>query len=630
MTSLKDTQATIRDHWLKNSSSSSYDSVLLVHKIQVQSIIKKIFENKDVNQTAQRKDLAESKRLLTVEEEAYLVQLCKLLAKSGHGLDRDKVLTCFNLIAPSTVGSHSQKAVDRFFKRNPDIKLKGSSGIDPLRASQANEYVRDTFFFKLDALVGQLYAMGLIKWKTFAEIPSKFIYNMDELASDTTQRRNKIAADSESNVRNYTITPEGDRMPFHVTVCLSTRADGQYICPADEITEGAPPPVIIHSKPPSADPNAAVNPYKLTDALARGLAEMKDCTSSLDAYEKNNDLGFLALATPNGSMKQCTMLPYAKHFVENLPAERDPLEGIFLLLDGHSSRWDLPALRYLYEHNVFPFFFPSHTSIWSQANDNGTNKRLHSCIEAEASKLRSGSCLTNSKFKPSDWNKIFRLAWRSFLEKERVDYRVVKSNATTNSYVKTGIAPFNPRCQSWTEAVTNLGLSSTKQNQRFQKGFEVTSKAADSPVVLNAVECKDLFSGYTECTVIVDGKAKTVRSAVQLAKAMLARWRDKFEEMREKLLSLVQADVLPGDYNARVRNETEFDSEEKEMLKELLLLHPKDFEQQFYFVKNSIITFYYHYFSKTIIRMIANVLIAELFPAPTWPGVHCPRGRAGA
>ena len=235
LTSLKDTQATIRDHWLKNSSSSSYDSVLLVHKIQVQSIIKKIFENKDVNQTAQRKDLAESKRLLTVEEEAYLVQLCKLLAKSGHGLDRDKVLTCFNLIAPSTVGSHSQKAVDRFFKRNPDIKLKGSSGIDPLRASQANEYVRDTFFFKLDALVGQLYAMGLIKWKTFAEIPSKFIYNMDELASDTTQRRNKIAADSESNVRNYTITPEGDRMPFHVTVCLSTRADGQYICPADEI-----------------------------------------------------------------------------------------------------------------------------------------------------------------------------------------------------------------------------------------------------------------------------------------------------------------------------------------------------------------------------------------------------------
>ena len=35
--------------------------------------------------------------------------------------------------------------------------------------------------------------------------------------------------------------------------------------------------------------------------------------------------------------------------------------------------------------------------------------------------------------------------------------------------------------------------------------------------------------------------------------------------------------MLPGDYNARVRNETEFDSEEKEMLKELLLLHPKDF-----------------------------------------------------
>lgn len=179
-----------------------------------------------------------------------------------------------------------------------------------------------------------------------------------------------------------------------------------------------------------------------------------------------------------------------------------------LLLDGHSSRWDLPALRYLYEHNVFPFFFPSHTSIWSQANDNGTNKRLHALIEVEAAKLRSGSCLTNSKFKPSDWNIIFRRAWRRFLDLERADYRVRKSNTTTNSYVKTGIAPFNPRCQSWMEAITNLGISSTKQNQRFWKSFEVRSITSDSPVNLEETEREDLFKGYHYCSVIVDEKEK--------------------------------------------------------------------------------------------------------------------------
>ena len=132
-------------------------------------------------------------------------------------------------------------------------------------------------------------------------------------------------------------------MPFHVTVCLTTRADGQYVSHGDGITEGALPPVIIHSKAPSTDPNAVLNPYRLIDALALGLAELKDCTSGLDAYAKNNVLGFLTLATPNGSMLQRTMLPYAKHFVKSLHADRDPLDGIILLLDRHSSRWDLPV-----------------------------------------------------------------------------------------------------------------------------------------------------------------------------------------------------------------------------------------------------------------------------------------------
>ena len=135
---------------------------------------------------------------MTDNEEKYLVQLCKILGQSGHGLDKDKVLMFMNLVAP-TEGSHSQKAVTGFFKRNPELKLKGSSGTDPLHASQANEHVRDTFFCELDAFTGILNALGKIKWKSFGDIPSKFIYNMDKLASDTTKWRHKIATDSESS-----------------------------------------------------------------------------------------------------------------------------------------------------------------------------------------------------------------------------------------------------------------------------------------------------------------------------------------------------------------------------------------------------------------------------------------------
>ena len=344
------------------------------------------------------------------------MQLCTILGASGHGLDRDEILMCIDLIASTGGQSHSQSAVDGFFKRHGQLKLLGSSGIDPQRASQANEAVRDAYFCKLDAYINILYSMGRIKWKSFADVPNKFIYNMDELSSDTTKRRKKVAVavdksnKSKSDVRNYTITPEGDRMPFHITVCLTTRADGQYICPAHGVKEGAPPPVVIHSKSASTNPDAILDPYDVPEKLLHGLAPMRsDLKDGKDANERNNELGFLALATPNGSMKQCTMLPFAKHFVKNLPTERNPLEGIILLLDGHSSRWDLDALMYLFQNNVFPFFYPSHTSIWSQANDNGPNKRLHTCIENAAKLRRKGKY--NSKFTPSDWNIIFREAY---------------------------------------------------------------------------------------------------------------------------------------------------------------------------------------------------------------------------
>ena len=225
------------------------------------------------------------------------------------------------------------------------------------------------------------------------------------------------------------------------------------------------------------DPNAVLNPYKLTDALALGLAELKDCTSGLDAYAKNNVLGFLTLATPNGSMLQRTMLPYAKHFVKSLHADRDPLDGIILLLDRHSSRWDLPALMYLYNNHVYPFFFPSHTSIWSQANDNGPNKRLHSLVEAEAAKRRSGSCISNSKFKPSDWNIIFRLSWHEFLNQERADYRVSASNTSTNAFLKTGIKPFNPR--NCNRAAANVNRAT--MNRAAKHGMEHCMELQPSP-----------------------------------------------------------------------------------------------------------------------------------------------------
>jgi len=72
--------------------------------------------------------------------------------------------------------------------------------------------------------------------------------------------------------------------------------------------------------------------------------------------------------TNSGSMTQEVFMVYAKHFVEALPAEHGP---VMLFLDGHASRWNKYALKFLMDNCVFAFFLASHTSIWARPNDGG-------------------------------------------------------------------------------------------------------------------------------------------------------------------------------------------------------------------------------------------------------------------
>lgn len=573
-TSLKEIQASVREFVRASRPSNPCDSAMAAFKEKALAVVDALSDKKESNKKARLKKLHEDNCVLNANEEAYLVQLCKILAQSGHGLDHDGVTLCVNLITDSQK-SLSKHAVDDFFKRNPGTKFIGSSGIDPLRASQANEHVRDSFFCKLDAFIEILHEMGKMKWKTFSDIPSRLIYNMDELASDTTKHRNKVAADSTSDLRTFTITPEGDRMPFHVTICLTTRADGQYVSDGG-VKEGAPPPVIIHAKPAKAT-TSIVDPTKLGKGILPGLVLLGGCATIEEAYQKNNDLGFLVLATPNGSMKQVTMKPYAEHFVANLSENRDPLEGIILLLDGHSSRWDIPALLHFYKHNVFPFFLPSHTSIWSQANDNGPNKRLHTLIEAATKTRRKGRCIDAKKFKQEDWNFSFVESWRQFLQQERDDFRSKGSNTATNAYLKTGIYPFNPRCPSWANSIANLGISSVAQNQRFQSSFEIRMVPGGA-AKLTDLERELLMSGCPDSSMVEEAGARTIRAVVQRLKPVLARWRDRYEADREKLLlSIQESGELFSDSGTRAGNNSELNCTQKALLHALQSLLPQHF-----------------------------------------------------
>jgi hypothetical protein len=267
--------------------------------------------------------------------------------------------------------------------------------------------------------------------RIFLRFQKKFKYNMDEIGSNTMQHRGPTVGPAEEyRKRLFTITAEGDKMPFHVTICLTTRSDGQYVVPGSSIFDGAPPPAIIHSrKGDERDPAEVSSKFKTGLVDIRGTS---GCSNMEEAFQQNDKHGVLVLATPNGSMTQSAMLPYAKHFVNHVPRNRRKDEPIILFLDGHSSRWDTPTLKYFFQNNVFPFLLPSHTSIWSQPNDCGPNKWLHDCLGEATKGLRS--TFDGQKFGISNWNMIFRHGWDLFLTRERNDWRRQGSNTASFAY----------------------------------------------------------------------------------------------------------------------------------------------------------------------------------------------------
>ena len=91
--------------------------------------------------------------------------------------------------------------------------------------------------------------------------------------------------------------------------------------------------------------------------------------------ELKNPLALNVNTTSSESMTQSVFFDYCLHFVQSLPDHQG--KGKFpciLILDGHVSSWNVAALRFLIMNNVYPFSLASHTTIWSQPNDNGPIK----------------------------------------------------------------------------------------------------------------------------------------------------------------------------------------------------------------------------------------------------------------
>jgi hypothetical protein len=218
-----------RNSRLKDLQDGNID--LVIAKDKIESFVAKVKKN-----SSARIALAiQSRRYLTEQEEKGLVHLALTLGKSGMGIDRDELLQIVNEMLNLDLDDRereeaTEKTVRCILERHPELmKLVNSGGLDPARARKATKKTRDIVFSKLQAQTRCLYAQGRIPWMDYRDIPSRLIFNMDEVGTDTTKHRRKIIADKRNLFsRIFTVTPEGDRMKGHITGCITTRADGKF------------------------------------------------------------------------------------------------------------------------------------------------------------------------------------------------------------------------------------------------------------------------------------------------------------------------------------------------------------------------------------------------------------------
>ena len=242
----------------------------------------------------------------------------------------------------------------------------------------------------------------------------------------------------------------GGRMPFHVTSMITSCGSAIYMVPIEGI-EGAPPPMIIHAcsaspqKESPTDLQSSDEPFFQNLSFSEGLNEPFS-VSAVDKVRKN-PWGFMVRTSAAGSMTQRTFYDYCMHFVANIPKSQGKHgEAVFLFMDGHASRWDVSSLLYLLTNNVFPFFLPSHTSIWTQPNDNGVNLRWLKCIEQAVSS--SGMRWNGVSTSPGYFNIILRQGWKLFLKAECDNLLYCSANNTISSWIKIGLYCFDSFCET--------------------------------------------------------------------------------------------------------------------------------------------------------------------------------------
>ena len=117
-------------------------------------------------------------------------------------------------------------------------------------------------------------------------------------------------------------------------------------------------------------------------------------------------------------------------------------------------------------NNVFPFFLPLQTYVWTQPNDNGTNLRMQKSVENVMKTIR----VLGQKPNVSMFNTVIRTAWKDFMERERMELLHIKANTTASAWRVTGLYPFNPNPEAWKNVLSTLGVMNRETRRDMATG----------------------------------------------------------------------------------------------------------------------------------------------------------------
>ena len=204
-------------------------------RIEAEKIYDEYIQKKQATEQVRLDSLHAGNRYLTYINEKLVVNSAKILAASGQGLTPEELIDLINVIINENVDSCLKepvliKVVHNLLARNKELHqtVKSASSLDPKRANQTKEDTQDSMFTKLQNCIVLLNQCNIFEEENFADISSKQLYNMDEVAVDTTKRRGKIICGVDLMKRLFQITPEGDnKMNVHITLALTSRADGE-------------------------------------------------------------------------------------------------------------------------------------------------------------------------------------------------------------------------------------------------------------------------------------------------------------------------------------------------------------------------------------------------------------------